>query len=89
MGFDSEDLRMQKEWFRMKLASERQIVDVVRGVRDPVKKGDFILLDTRPRADYEKGHIPGAWSLPLEETTALATALPKARELVTYCWNAT
>ncbi len=90
MAFDSDDLRLQKEYFRAKLASERQFVDVVRGVKEPDKhKSDFILLDTRDRASYEKGHIPGAWSLPLEEFGTLAAQLPKDRELVTYCWHHT
>lgn len=90
MAFDSDDLRLQKEYFRAKLASERQMVDAVRAVKEPDKhKADFVLLDTRDRAAYEKGHIPGSWSAPLEELGTLAVTLPKDRELVTYCWHHT
>lgn len=88
MAFDSDDLRMQKEFFKAKLASQRQFVDALRKVKEP-DKHDFVLLDTRDRASYEKEHIPTAWSLPLEEFGTLAGKLPKDRELVTYCWNAT
>lgn len=89
MTLDPEDMRLQKEYFRMKLASERQVVDVQRGLKDPAKRGDFVLLDTRDRASYEKGHIPGALSLPLEDLDRLSATLPRDRELVTYCWHAT
>jgi rhodanese-related sulfurtransferase len=91
MAFNPDDLRMQKDHFRAKLASERQFVDAVRKVKEPEKYGklDFLLLDTRDRVSYEKGHIPGAWSAPLEELGTLAARLPKDRELVTYCWHHT
>ena len=90
MAFNPEDMRLQQAYFKAKLASERQMVDAVRRVKEPDKHpSDFVLLDTRDRASYEKGHIPGAWSLPLEELGTLSLELPKDRELVTYCWHHT
>ena len=88
MAFDPETMRLQREWFRMKVAGERQYVDALRRLKDP-SRYDFVLLDVRDRASYEKGHIPGALSLPPEELDARAASLPKDRELVTYCWHAT
>ncbi len=72
----------------MKLAAERQMVDAVHRANGE-GRGDFILLDTRDRAAYEKGHLPGALSFPEEEFDALAAKLSKDREYVTYCWHAT
>lgn len=90
MAFDPEAMRLQREHFRAKLASERQYVDAVRRLKDPEKHPyDFVLVDTRDRASYDKGHIPGAVSVPLEEVATLAPTLPRDRELVTYCWHKT
>lgn len=88
MAFDAETMRLQKEYFRAKLAGERQMVDVVRKVKGE-GQGDFTLLDTRDRGSYAKGHIPGAVSAPLEEIPALSAKFSKEKEYVTYCWHRT
>lgn len=87
MGIHPDDNHLQIEWFRMKLASERQKVDAVRKVKEG--KGDFILVDTRDRASFDKGHIPGAIHLPPDEIDKRAASLAGDREYVTYCWHAT
>ena len=82
-----DDIELEKQWFRAKLATEKSKVDVVTKVKEG--RGDFVLLDARDRASYGKGHIPGAISLPLDEVERAATTLDPQREYVTYCWNAT
>ncbi len=84
MAFNPEDIRANRDYFAAKLRAERQKADVVKKVKEG--KGEFVLLDTRGRKAFEQGHIPGAWCLPLEEFDALASQLPRDRELVTYCW---
>lgn len=43
------------------------------------------LVDVRPVAEYEQGHILRARSLPLEELERRLRELPKRREIVAYC----
>lgn len=47
--------------------------------------GDVIVLDVRPVAEYEAGHLPHAVSLPLEELEQRLATLPKDKEIVAYC----
>jgi rhodanese-related sulfurtransferase/DNA-binding MarR family transcriptional regulator len=50
-----------------------------------LERGDVIVLDVRPEAEFQAGHIAGARSAPLEVLEALAAKLPKRREVVAYC----
>ena len=51
--------------------------------------GKAILIDARPKAAYDAGHIPGAISLPehspVEEFAALQKKYPADAHLVVYC----
>jgi rhodanese-related sulfurtransferase/DNA-binding transcriptional ArsR family regulator len=49
-----------------------------------VSKGSVVVLDVRPVAEYEAGHITGAQSAPVDELSALVDDLPR-REIVAYC----
>ncbi|OGO55275.1 MAG: ArsR family transcriptional regulator [Chloroflexi bacterium RBG_16_70_13] len=49
------------------------------------RTGDVVLLDLRPRKEYEAGHIPGAVSIPLEDLEAQLALLPPETEIVAYC----
>lgn len=79
--------QLQKAFFQSKLAAEKQKAEVVKKVKEG--KGDFVLLDTRDRAAYEKEHLPGAISMPTAEIEQRAGELDPAQEYVTYCWAAT
>jgi len=83
----AEEKELQKQFFRSKLASEKQKMEVVKKVKEGV--GDFVLLDTRDRASFEKEHIPGALSAPLDEIDRIAASLDRSKEYVVYCWNHT
>jgi rhodanese-related sulfurtransferase len=78
---------LQKQWFRAKLAAEKSKHDVMQKVKGG--RGDFVLLDARDRVSFDKGHIPGAVSLPAAEVEQRSNELDPDREYVTYCWNAT
>ncbi|HWQ11437.1 MAG TPA: metalloregulator ArsR/SmtB family transcription factor [Roseiflexaceae bacterium] len=54
---------------------------VAAGVQD----GSIVLLDVRPRLEYEAGHLPGARSIPLEELPQRLEELPREALIVTYC----
>lgn len=47
--------------------------------------GDAIVLDVRPRVEYEAGHLPFAESLPLEDLELRLASLPKDKQIVAYC----
>ena len=47
--------------------------------------GDVVLLDVRPGAEYDAGHLPGATHIPLEELAERLGELPGDRDVVAYC----
>jgi rhodanese-related sulfurtransferase len=50
-----------------------------------VEKGAAIMVDVRPRAAWDMGHVAGAWHIPSEELTARLSQLPKDKLIITYC----
>ena len=48
-------------------------------------RGDVVVLDVRPEAEYRAGHIAGSRSAPLPVLDAMAEKLPRRREIVAYC----
>jgi len=48
-------------------------------------RDDVLFLDVRPREEYEAGHIPGAWHIPIRELEQRLEELPRDRLIVTYC----
>jgi rhodanese-related sulfurtransferase/DNA-binding transcriptional ArsR family regulator len=46
---------------------------------------DIVVLDVRPVAEYDAGHIPGARSIPVGELEARLQELPTDRQIVAYC----
>jgi len=49
------------------------------------KRGDVIVLDVRPEAEYQTAHLPHARSIPLAELKARLDELPKGKPIVAYC----
>jgi len=50
-----------------------------------VRGGDAVVLDVRPREEYDAGHLPGAASIPLGELERRLSELPRDKEIVAYC----
>ena len=50
-----------------------------------VKGQRVLVIDVRPSAEYDAGHIPGALSIPLAELKARIPELPRSTEIVAYC----
>jgi len=50
-----------------------------------MEKGEVLLLDVRPKEEYENAHIPGAVSMPIEELEEKLSSLPTGRDVVAYC----
>ena len=49
------------------------------------KQGDVIVIDVRPPAEYEAGHLPFARSMPLGELEKRLADLPADCTIVAYC----
>ena len=81
-----------------RLADVERLVEAYVGSRDglePVSRkelyrrlrsGDrLVVLDVRPKDEFDAGHLPGAVSVPLAELERRLKQLPKSRDIVAYC----
>ena len=50
-----------------------------------MQSGKVILIDVRPKEEYEKDHLPGASSMPLEELEEKLSTLSPDQEIIAYC----
>ncbi len=50
-----------------------------------IREKDVIVLDVRPAAEFEAGHIAGARSVPVGELEKRLKEIPKRHEVVAYC----
>ena len=66
---------------------DREGIDVVdrQELAARLKRGEVMVLDVRPSAEFEAGHIRGARSMPITELRRQLRALPKNTEVVAYC----
>jgi rhodanese-related sulfurtransferase/biotin operon repressor len=46
---------------------------------------NILVLDVRPKIEYDAGHIPKAYSIPIDELAARLGELPETQEIVAYC----
>jgi rhodanese-related sulfurtransferase/predicted transcriptional regulator len=88
-------------WLTLRDAAAGQLAEVERAARDylgdevdrigrdelrkRLRRGDVVLIDVRPRAEFDAGHIEGARSLPIEELERRLDELPSGVEVVAYC----
>jgi rhodanese-related sulfurtransferase len=88
-------------WLALRAASAAHVAEVERAARDylgedvdtigrdelldRLGRGDVVLVDVRPEAEYEAGHIEGARSIPLQELERRLAELPADAEVVAYC----
>jgi len=50
-----------------------------------VASHEVIVIDVRPKVEYETGHIPGAIGIPLKDLKRRLAELPRNKEIVAYC----
>jgi sulfur-carrier protein adenylyltransferase/sulfurtransferase len=48
------------------------------------REGTYRLIDVRQPGEYEKGHIPGAWLIPLPELANRLQELNPPRPIIVY-----
>jgi rhodanese-related sulfurtransferase/DNA-binding transcriptional ArsR family regulator len=52
---------------------------------DRARAGDVVVLDVRPKTEFDAGHIDGAVSIPLEDIYEHLAQLPTDLDVVAYC----
>ena len=48
-------------------------------------RGEVVVIDVRPREEFEAGHLPHAQSMPLDELRSRIKQLPRKKPVVAYC----
>src|SRR5581483_7828134 len=88
-------------WLALRDASVARLAEVERAARDylgpevdtigreeliaRMRAGEVVLIDVRPREEFDAGHIDGAHSIPLAELEQRLAELPDDRAIVAYC----
>ena len=88
-------------WLAVRNASVAQLGEVERAARhylgpevetisreelaERLGRGDVVLVDVRPREEYEAGHIESARSIPIDEFAQRVAEIPAEHEIVAYC----
>lgn len=57
----------------------------VKELSTRLREGSAVVIDVRPVAEYQAGHIPGALSVPVGELKRRLSELPRGQEIVAYC----
>ncbi len=66
-------------------APEKLDAETRRSLLDKAKRGEVVVIDVRPAAEYENGHLPFARSMPVGELRQRLAELPTDKEIVAYC----
>lgn len=66
-------------------APEKLDGETRRSLMDKAQRGDVVVIDVRPAAEYENGHLPFARSMPVAELRQRLKELPADKEIVAYC----
>ncbi len=77
------DPKKAKKYFAKKLAFTTGPIELSRWLNS---RADIKIVDVRGTKDYERGHIPGAISLPREKWHKLA-ALEADKVHIAYCYS--
>ncbi len=70
---------------KMTAHPERMISISRKELMAQAKRGDLIVLDVRPQAEFDTAHLPHARSMPLSELTQRLAELPPNIDIVAYC----
>ena len=78
-------VELQVALARIVSGPERLTEETRLSLLDKAQQGDVVVLDVRPEAEYQPGHLPHARSLPISELKRRLAELPKDKEIVAYC----
>ncbi|NDP48915.1 MAG: metalloregulator ArsR/SmtB family transcription factor [Sulfuriferula multivorans] len=66
-------------------APEKLDSETRRSLMSKARRGEVVVIDVRPTAEYENGHLPFARSMPLDEIRQRIKELPADKDIVAYC----
>jgi DNA-binding transcriptional ArsR family regulator len=82
----------EEHLLELRLALDQMVVNPVRlasvgreELLAQARRGDVIVIDVRPQAEYEVAHLPFARSMPVAEIEKRLSELPTDKEIVAYC----
>jgi rhodanese-related sulfurtransferase len=78
-------VELKVEMERIFAAPEKLDAETRQSLMDKARRGDVVVIDVRPPAEFESGHLPFARSLPLAELRQRLAELPADRDIVAYC----
>jgi len=78
-------VELQLALARIVSGPERLTEETRLSLLDKAQQGDVVVLDVRPEAEYQSGHLPHARSIPISELKRRLAELPKDKEIVAYC----
>jgi rhodanese-related sulfurtransferase/DNA-binding transcriptional ArsR family regulator len=83
----AEEHLLELQTALQKMMAEPQLLAQVgrKELLAQARRGDVLVLDVRPRSEYDAAHLPFARSLPLAELQKRLAELPRDREIVAYC----
>lgn len=82
----------EEHLLELRLALERMVADPKRltpmareRLLERAKLGEIIVIDVRPKQEFDRAHLPYARSMPLPELSRRIAELPRNKEIVAYC----
>lgn len=57
----------------------------VQTLKEKIRNNEVLVIDVRPKDDFESEHIPGALSIPLDSLDSYLDQLPDDKQIVAYC----
>jgi rhodanese-related sulfurtransferase len=71
---------------RAYLGDREQLGTITRDqLRKRLRDGDVVVLDVRPKAEYDAGHIRAALSIPVGDLKSRLKEIPDGTDVVAYC----
>ncbi|MBN2909585.1 metalloregulator ArsR/SmtB family transcription factor [Polycladomyces sp. WAk] len=82
-----EDLLAEVKQLRDEFLANHDALEPIRidELKSRLQNEDLVLIDVRPREEYEFAHIPGALSIPVKELEQHLSRLPRDKKIVAYC----
>lgn len=82
----------EEHLLELRLALDQMVADPAKlasvgraALLEQARRGDVIVIDVRPQAEYEAAHLPFARSMPVAEIEKRLLELPADCDIVAYC----
>ena len=66
-------------------APEKLNTETRKSLMKKARQGEVVVIDVRPSAEFNNGHLPFARSMPLDEIRQRIKELPADKDIVAYC----